>query len=229
MTSYIHSIARPPPLLLLLLLCTLHRFNYFGFATECQAWCLALPQGRLFLRCLQRKGTRGSRGSEGIGSLTPVTSTLLHLAPLPHIRIFHVTAQHVIMSGHRAWEIQLLPLCQTSAIILMYAIVMFLKSEKMCLLVPSLFFRPVSHLHFNLCVLDRSWSCSYGLPHCWQSSVSCSTGWWVANATDIGSDCLILSGIMVQTSLWWIMENLEEKQHASQMPNRMAIVTVKCC
>lgn len=78
--------------------------------------------------------------SEGIGSLTPVTSTLLHLAPLPHIRTFHVTAQHVIMSGHR--EIQLLPLCQTPAIILMYAIVMFLKSEKMCLLVPSLFFSP---------------------------------------------------------------------------------------
>lgn len=91
--------------------------------------------------------------SKGIGSLTPVTSTLLHLAPSPHIRTFHVTAQHVITSGHRAWEIQLLPLCQTPAAILMYAAVMFLESEKMCLLVPSPFFRPISHLHFNLCVL----------------------------------------------------------------------------
>lgn len=107
----------------------------------------------------EKRGNSRIERSEGIGSLTPVTSTLLHLAPLPHIRTFHVTAQHVIMSGHRAWEIQLLPLCQTPAIILMYAIVMFLKSEKMCLLVPSLFFRPVFHLHFNLCVLDTS--CSF--------------------------------------------------------------------
>lgn len=28
----------------------------------------------------------------------------------------------------------------------------------------------------------------------------------MANAADIGSDCVILSGIMVPTLLWWIME-----------------------
>lgn len=85
----------PPPF------CTLHDFNQLGFATECQAWCLALPRGRLFLGCLPRKRNWRLEKSKGIGSLTPVTSTRLHLAPSPRIRTFHVTAQHVIMSGHR--------------------------------------------------------------------------------------------------------------------------------
>lgn len=64
MTSYVHSAASPPPSFCFCC-CALQRFNYLRFATECQAWCLALPQGRLFLSCLRRKGTLKDREERG--------------------------------------------------------------------------------------------------------------------------------------------------------------------
>lgn len=82
----------------------------------------------------------------------------------------------------------------------MYAIVMFLKIRKDVPISSFSFLQTqVSHLRFNL-----QYELQLLLVDCLAADnplYRAAPGWWVANATDIGSDCLILSGIMVQASL----------------------------